>query len=71
MWKLSSIAETYVEELESKKIAVSKRIPSGEQKQFSTSVQLSKPTVTTLGVPKIDIYNDINWTIEVVVNALN
>lgn len=70
-WKSSSVAETYIEESIGSKIAVSKRILGGPENQSSTSVQLSKQTITSCGVPKIDVSNNYNCTINVVVNPSN
>lgn len=67
-WKSSSVAETCIEESLGSKVAVSKRILGGQENQSSTSVQLSKQTNTSCGVPKIDISNNVTCTIEVVVN---
>lgn len=67
-WKSSSIAESYIEESISNKIAVSKSILCGPENQPSTSNQVFKQTSTSCDAPKIDISNNVNCTISVVFN---
>ena len=70
-WKSSSVAESYIEQSVCNKIAVSKCILGGPENQSSTSVQVSKQTSTSCGVPKIDVSNNVNCKITLVGNPSN
>lgn len=70
-WKSSSVAESYIEESIGRKIDISNRILSGSENQSSTSVKLSQQTIARCDFPKIDVSNNVNCTIEVIVNPSN